>query len=173
MKRGVFFWGLVLLVACFLQGCIVAPPGAPVDEAPGERIVYGQTYYMEPPVVVAYPYSHWMYMRNGPYVDVVFIDHAGVRHVERWAHNGVRVTPVRAVVLHREVYRKTVVIEKRDPRKPPTPGKPGPIVHKPEPAKAPAKVPAKMEPAKKEPTKKEPAKKEPAKKKDEKKKDEK
>ena len=151
MKKGAFFWGLVLLVALFLQGCIVAPPGAPVEEAPA--IVYGQTYYMEPPVVVAYPYSHWMYMRSGPYVDVVFIDHAGVRHVERWAHNGVRVTPVRAVVLHKEVYRKAV-IEKRDPKKPTTPGKPGPIVHKPEPAKAPAKVPAKMEPAKKKDEKK-------------------
>lgn len=156
-----------LLVALALSGCMVsirpdAPVGAPADpvppppevvetpvapvevveKEPAPEIVFYQPVYYPPPVVVGYRYDHWMYVPNGAFVDIVFIDHYGVRHVEPWRHAGVRMTlahlpewhrsyqvPRRALQIHNERLKEYAIKH------------PGSVKHPPGPAIKPTNLP--------------------------------
>jgi hypothetical protein len=121
MRKKTLLFGLLLLVtAVFLQGCVIAPPRYNVVSSPAgdeeydeyAEIAYEQVYYTEPPpIIVGYPYRHWMYVRNGDFVDVIFVDYDGHQHIEHWNHGG-RMTYDRAAGWHREQRRK-IVAEKR------------------------------------------------------------
>ena len=136
------------LFAFALSGCMVslrpadpvAVPAAPVapaevveqDAAP--EIVFNEPVYYPPPLVAGFTYDHWMYVPNGPFIDIVFIDHYGVRHVEPWRHAVARMTlahlpewhrsyhvPRRDLQLHNERLREYAIKHPGSVKHPPGP----------------------------------------------------
>jgi hypothetical protein len=118
-----------LLFAFALPSCVVsigpdaplavpaptpAPPLAVVEQEPAPEIVFNEPVYYPPPLVVRYRYDHWMYVVNGPFVDIVFVDYYGVRHVEHWHQGGARMTLAHLPEWHRfhRVPRKDLQIHK-------------------------------------------------------------
>lgn len=147
-----------LLFAFALSGCMVsvrpdvpvapaAPPPPPpevvetpmasvevVEQEPAPEIVFNEPVYYPPPLVVRYTYDHWMYVVNGPFVDIVFIDHHGIRHVEHWRQGGARMTlahlpewhrsyhvPGGALQIHNERLREYAIRHPGSVRHPPAP----------------------------------------------------
>jgi hypothetical protein len=138
-----------LLFAFALPGCMVsirpdapvavpAPtPGLPVEvveQEPAPEIVFNEPVYYPPPLVVRYTYDHWMYVVNGPFVDIVFIDHYRVRHVEHWRQGGARMTlahlpewhrsyhvPRRDLQIHNERLREYAIKHPGSVKHPPAP----------------------------------------------------
>ena len=73
------------------------PDEAPAVEqaqevAPVPEPQFGVPVYYTAPIVVGYPYTSFMYVQEGGFVNLVFIDNYGVRHTEYWNQNGRRMT---------------------------------------------------------------------------------
>lgn len=68
-------------------------------------IVYGEPYYVSPPIVVTYPYDYYTYEMVGGFVDIVFWRGGHRYRHERWHHNGRSVSDadIRSRRLHQRI----------------------------------------------------------------------
>ena len=141
----------ILLLVFALFGCVIGvqpvPVAAPVASAteavaveePVPEIAFNEPVYYPPPMMVGYPYDSWMYVPNGAFVDLVFIDSLGVRHVEPWHYAGVRMTSAHLPVWHQS-YRvpRAALIQHNEKLREYAIKHPGVVKHPPGPALKPA-----------------------------------
>ncbi len=99
---------VLFFIVAFGSGCVVETVvrrdvyvPAPVEVEMVPEIIYEERVYYTPPILVTYPYDYFYYIRDGMYVNIVFVDRLGHRRIEHWNHGGARMTHTRISDWHR------------------------------------------------------------------------